>query len=195
MLETLASVGEFVGGIAVLATLIYLAFQLNETRKQMRANTLQSRIELRIQTWLHGLDSNALNSARSKVFEHEIYKLDVSVHDIEEFTLDEKRAYLRWHDIETLYFSNLFYQRKHGLIEASQTLPLDLMQHYRQAPMRYYWKHEMRDYAMYEADYIAHVDKVVHTYDEIEIQMNEDQDAEYNQLMLEYFDIKSPPDW
>ena len=69
------------------------------------------------------------------------------------------------------------------------------MQHYRQAPMRYYWKHEMRDYAMYEADYIAHVDKVVNTYDEIEIQMNEDQDAEYNQLMLEYFDIKSPPDW
>ena len=38
MLEQLANIGELLGGIAVVASLLYVGVQLRENRKQMRAN-------------------------------------------------------------------------------------------------------------------------------------------------------------
>lgn len=51
MLETLGNIGEFLGGMAVIASLVYVGFQLRETQKQMHANSLQQRINTRIQVW------------------------------------------------------------------------------------------------------------------------------------------------
>ena len=41
-LTQLANLGEFIGGLAVLVTLIYLALQVNQNTKTVRASTVQS---------------------------------------------------------------------------------------------------------------------------------------------------------
>ena len=57
-LETLAAIGEFVGGIAVLATLGYLAYQTSQTRRllaqsaeQQAASMLKANIDGQNHMW------------------------------------------------------------------------------------------------------------------------------------------------
>ena len=40
MLEALGSLGDFIGGLAVIATLLYLAIQVRQNTQLLRANTL-----------------------------------------------------------------------------------------------------------------------------------------------------------
>lgn len=195
MLETLANFGEFIGGIAVLASLVYVGFQLQATRKQVRANTLQQRIDSRINTWLQFFDSEALQSARDKFFEHELYKLDENFSDIEELTLRERRALERELYIELVYFQNLHYQLSNGLIEPEQSLPLSYMRCLMHAPHRRHWKDEIRLIGHFPQDFIRHVDGIVKKYDEVEKIMDQDQDAVFGSVVQSVFDIPAPPNW
>jgi hypothetical protein len=55
-LSQLADLGEFIGGIAVLATLIYLALQLRQNTKQLEQNGVAARLtayhQANEQSWL-----------------------------------------------------------------------------------------------------------------------------------------------
>ena len=42
MLEALGNIGDFVGGIAVIATLVYLAVQVRQNTQQLRASALST---------------------------------------------------------------------------------------------------------------------------------------------------------
>ena len=53
----LGALGEFIGSIAVLATLIYLTFQVREARAESRSNLLQHRNDSARNLWL-GENSN-----------------------------------------------------------------------------------------------------------------------------------------
>ena len=44
-LEVLGNLGDFVGGIAVVLTLIYLAVQIRENTKEVRNNTVQALLD------------------------------------------------------------------------------------------------------------------------------------------------------
>lgn len=194
-MDTLANIGEFVGGIAVVLSLFYVGYQLRESRRQARADALQRRIDTRIGIWSHGLDREALISAREKFFDYELYKRDDSVWDIEELDIPEKRALEFELRIEIIYFQNMFYQRKHGLIERDESLPLDYMACFRNAPNRRGWKDSFRLNNHFPPDFIAHVDGVVKKYDEIERRMDADQDADFQAVMAEVFEMPAPPAW
>lgn len=195
MLETLANLGEFVGGLAVFATLIYLAYQVSETRKQMRAEAIQQRWTLRINTWLKVLDTTAFHACRDKFFEYELYREDKLLHEIEELELREIRAYRQWLTIELVYFQSLFTQREAGLLSADNSLPLDNFYPMRDAPARREWKDQIRLTGNFPGDYVRYVDSVVKKYDRIEKIMETDENADFNEVMQEVFDMPAPPSW
>ena len=195
MLETLAYLGEFLGGLAVILSLIYVGFQLNETRKQMKANALQQRINTRINIWTGQLEWDAYHSALDKFFEHELYKLDLQYHEIEELTLRERRALQHHLTIELVYFQNLFYQVKHNIIDEEECTPLKYMMCFNPAPARRHWKDFLRLNNHFPFEFVAHTDEIVKKYDALEDQMSADEDAEFEALFLEIFDVPPPPRW
>lgn len=195
MLESLANLGEFLGGIAVLGSLVYVGFQLQATRKQIRANTLQQRVDSRTSVWLQILDAKALHSARDKFFEHELYRVDESFADIEELTLQERRALEQELLIELVYFQNLHYQLTSGLIEPEQCLPLYYMRCLSRAPQRRYWKDVIRLMNHYPRDFVSHVDNIVKQYDQVEKIMDQDQDASFESVVQSVFKVPAPPNW
>jgi hypothetical protein len=67
MLETLGNLGDFVGGIAVVLSLLYVAFQIREGRRQRRAQALQDRISMRTGIWSDRQDKVALREALRKL--------------------------------------------------------------------------------------------------------------------------------
>lgn len=194
MLETLANLGEFFGGIAVIASLIYIGFQLNGTRQQLRANALMERIRLRISIWQSQLDQEVLQNVQDKVFEHEIYRRDLLPHEIDELDLREVRAWRLSFLIELMYALMLFYQRKSGALSTEETVPLDYLNFFSSAPLRRQWKDYNR-LTHWPADFVAHVDNIVKKYDEIERRMDSDQDADYEAVRLEVLDVPPPPPW
>ena len=195
MLETLANLGEFLGGVAVVLSLLYVAFQLHQTRKQMKANAMQDRITLRINTWSNQLDLEALASAHDKIFEHELYRRDLLLHEIEELSLRERRALSAELRIELVYFQNLFYQRQNHIMDRNQSLPLDYMMCFNTAPLRRHWKDSLRLFGHFPNDYIAHVDGIVKKYDEVERRLSDDENMEFDPVFLEIFDVPPPPRW
>lgn len=195
MLETLANFADIIAGIAVIASLLYVAFQVNATRKQIQANALQQRMALRIETWSDQMSKEALLTAREKIFEHEIYRRDALMEEIEELTFQERRALTNSLAIEVVYFHMLFYLRQLNLVSLENSKPLDTMVIFRDAPFRREWKDRLRLSDNFPDDYIRHVDRVVKKYDEVERRMSEDQDADIQYVTAEVFNRPPPPRW
>ncbi len=62
----LGALGEFVGSIAVLATLIYLTFQVREARAESRASLLQHRSDAARNLWISEASNPQLVAALVK---------------------------------------------------------------------------------------------------------------------------------
>jgi hypothetical protein len=195
MLEQLANIGELLGGIAVLASLIYVGVQLRDNRRQMQANALQLRIDSRIAIWNKQLDPEALHSATDKFFEHELYKRDVLLDEIEELTLRERRASSSTLAIELIFAQNQFFQKKQQIIDEEQYKPLNYMSFLIPAPYRREWKDRFRLNGYFPNDYISHVDAVVKKYDEVEKIMDENEDADFFSIVNQVFSTPAPPNW
>ncbi len=195
MLEQLANIGEFLGGIAVVASLIYVGVQLRENRKQMQANAAQLRIDSRIAIWNRQLDSDALHCARDKFFEHELYKRDVLLDELEELTLRERRASSSALAIEIIFSQNQFFQKNQQIINEEQYSPLAYMSFLIPAPHRREWKDKLRLSGYFPNDYIAHVDEIVKKYDRAEKIMDEDEDADFFSIVHQVFNTPAPPKW
>ena len=185
--------------IALLAliagTLIFAVLQLQRLLRHIQARALQERANQRITIWTDQLEKDALHSAQDKFFEHELYKRDELFPDIEELTLRERRAIMSAFNIELLYFQNLFHQVNLGAISAAQSTPLKYMRCMMDAPQRRYWKDYLRQSNHYPEDFVAHVDQVVKKFDRVEAVMDNDQDAEFEAVFLDIFDVPAPPDW
>ncbi len=195
MLETLAHLGEFIGGIAVVATLAYLAYQLSQTRAQMHADATQKRRDARIDIWLTEWESDAFHSAQDKFFEYELYRRDALLHEIEELTLREVRAFRRWLTIELVYFQRVYDSRAKGLFTTEDSRPLDYMLCMNSAPARREWKDTLRLNGHFPGTYILHVDQVVKRYDIVEQRMTENDSADYHAVFQEVFEVPPPPSW
>jgi hypothetical protein len=189
MLEQLANIGELLGGVAVLASLVYVGIQLRETRKQMQANALQLSIDSRIAIWSRQLDSEALHCAKDKFFDDELYKRD------EELTLRERRAESSALLIELVFAQSQFFQKKQQIIDEEQYKPLDYMSFLIPAPHRREWKDRLRLNGYFPNDYIAHVDEVVKKYDEVEKIMDANEDADFFSTVSQIFNTPAPPNW
>jgi len=166
MWEILGNAGDFVGGIAVVASLIYVGFQVRSARKQMHASALQDRIATRIALWSYRIDPEALRSGALKLMalEREGHEIDLETTD----RLDdlEKLALRIGFVSELIYFQNLFYQRRHSLIEADQSLPLDEIGMLQSAAYRNEWTQRLRESRSFPPDFIEHVDRVARRWAE-----------------------------
>jgi hypothetical protein len=195
MLEALANFAEIIGGIAVIASLLYVGFQLNETRIQVQANAYQQRMSMRSDTWSDQLDKEALFSANEKMFEEELYRRDVRLDELEELTYRERRALNGRLAIELIYFNTLHYLRSEGLVSQENAKPLDYMVILNSTPVRRQWKDVLRLGDHFPADFVSHVDKVVKKYDEVERRMDADENADYSGVVDKVFDRPPPPQW
>lgn len=195
MLEHLANIGELLGGIAIVISLIYVGIQLRENRKQMQANALQLRLDSRIAIWATKLDSEAMQSADDKLFELELYKRDVLIDEIEELTLRERRAARTALAIEVNYALTQFLQKDQKIGNKEQHGALEYTEFLFPAPNRREWKDKLRLNGIYPNDYIAYIDEVVKKYDKVEKIMDEDQDADFFATVNQVFNTPSPPSW
>jgi hypothetical protein len=93
MLETLANWGEFLGGIAVVLSLIYVAIQIRSSVKLARVDS-QTRIT---ELWTHWAMVLAADNDAAKIFHK-------GAHDLESLTLDER---IRFNQITSMYFGIL----------------------------------------------------------------------------------------
>ena len=180
---------------ALVVILGLLTYQLSRIRRSLEARALQQTYRERISILSDQLETEALHSAQDKFFEHELYKRDVLFPEIEELTLRERRAITSAYLIELMYFQNLFFQATRGVVPSEQSQPLTYMRCMMDAPQRRYWKDYLRQSNQYPADFVAHVDAIVKKYDQVEEIMDRDQDAEFEAVVLEVFDVPPPPDW
>lgn len=82
-LQALGAIGEFVGGLAVIATLIYLAIQIRQNTNWLRSSVLASATEAYL-AFNHLLGSNP---AAARVFQ-------VGLEDFERLSDDERRQFI-----------------------------------------------------------------------------------------------------
>ena len=195
MLEAPENIGGLIGAIAIAASLVFIGYQLILIRRQMVADAMQDRVNMRLAIWTAKLDQEARLAAAEKFFEHELYKRDVTPYELDELTWREKQAIVHQHEIELIYFQNLFNQRKVGNISTDQCLTLDRMFFFRDAPNRRRWKDFNRLSGHFPDDFVQHVDSVVKKFDEVEDRMDMDQDADFGTMVQEVFNIPAPPNW
>lgn len=149
--DAIGAIGEAIGALAVVLTLGYLAMQVRDTRKLLRANAHQARTDRNIQIMLGRLQfpTPSLEKITSG----------------QELSLDEL-ANLRAHNAITLrHFEDLFYQRSLGLVD-------DETWEANQFGLEYLVKHFMRptagdgnpewlDLRMYRSEFARHVRKLL----------------------------------
>lgn len=104
-LEQLANIGEILGAIGVIASLIYVGYQVKETRKAVRAATAQARTDLGVQ----------LISSR---YTSDIADLLVkSTDDPNALTKSDRFKLKSFFSAHVRHCQNLFYQQQHGLLD------------------------------------------------------------------------------
>lgn len=191
----MANLATVLIAVAVTGALLYICYQLNDARNHRRATALLQRIEIRINTWIHELDIDALRSAKDKFFEDELYKRDQNFHEIDELNQRERQALIRQLEIDLVYFQLLYYQRKYEITGPEESGPLDYVMALNTAPHRRHWKDRLRLINHFPADFVRHIDGIVKKFDEVERVMDADQDADFEAVFLEVFNVPAPPDW
>ncbi len=188
VIETLGNIGDFVGGLAVVISLLYVGFQLSQTRRQLNAQSLQDRINTRINVWNAQLDAGVLQSALAKLEEHGDFHREVSTQELEYLTSAERRAFANSLTIELVYFQNLYYQREQKLLEDEQSLPLDLINVMGIGPHRWVWKNSIVYRSHYPKNFSIHIESIVNKHSaaraEVEAGNIEWQDAMQNHFNL-----------
>jgi len=112
--------GEFVGSIAVVITLIYLAIQIrqnttsmNDTKKYMVAQTYQARSDALFHGGIDTATSPELCATLGKLRESGWPENEAS---FDALTTSEKVQIATWHNAHLSRCDNLIFQREQGLI-------------------------------------------------------------------------------
>lgn len=117
----LGALGEFVGAIGVIATLVYLAMQIRQNTRSMEegkrlalAQTYQMRADA-LQTML-------VQAANSEHIGPILVKLTSlgypeNVGAIEQLTTEERGRFRQWQIAQQTHWDNLFYQYQQGFLD------------------------------------------------------------------------------
>ena len=117
----LGALGEFVGAIAVVATLVYLAVQIRqntrameETKRLALAQTYQMRADALAGMLTQAATSDQLGSIIVKLVEAG-YPEDLGVFDA--LTPTELGLFRQWQIAQQTHWDNLFYQYQQGFLD------------------------------------------------------------------------------
>ena len=119
--QLLGNYGEFVGAIAVVATLFYLAVQVRHSKDAVEANTrlLDANRSLALgqayQTRAGHVQSIAMAQAESPHWPQMMLKVEAGGFDA--LTPEEQLRYMQYLRAQALVFDNMHYQHSLGLID------------------------------------------------------------------------------
>lgn len=144
----LGALGEFLSALVVMATLIYLASEIRQTRRALLASAYQARAELQIQFGQTVFDSEYMPAI--------LVKVDAG----EALSAEEDR---RWAaHMRSLYrmHENVFYQHQQGFLEAGALEASErlLRRNQENEPCRAWWETAK---ASFNADFVRWMDEVV----------------------------------
>ena len=117
----LGALGEFLGSIAVLATLVYLSVQirqntrgLDEGKKLALAQTYQDRSDALQMMLVHAADSKHIGPIITKLTGAG-YPEDISA--LEELSNVERQRFRLWQIAQETHWDNMFFQYQQGFID------------------------------------------------------------------------------
>ena len=106
MLEALGNLGDFVGGIAVIATLVYLAMQVRQNTQLLRANALSASSAVNV-SFNHLLGSNP---AAARVFQ-------VGIESFASLSEEDQRQFLNLLRGLVTSYEHMFQQYERGMFD------------------------------------------------------------------------------
>ena len=105
-LQTLAQIGEFLGGLSVLLTLIYLAIQIRGNTKAVRSAGAQQTHDSMVELYRQLAGDTQLNRT-----------FRVGTQDVESLTEDEIGIFFAFWSATLFTVQNWLYQRNNGVLE------------------------------------------------------------------------------
>ena len=94
--QVLGNVGEFVGAIAVVATLLYLAIQVRDAGRSSKFAAVQASRETRIAWFSSGRDSPHLSAIQAKVLAGEALEAEDEIRLAHHYSADWALLYSEW---------------------------------------------------------------------------------------------------
>jgi hypothetical protein len=120
-LQDFGAIGEVVGALGVVVTLIYLTKQIrlntiamDEARKLALAQTYQMRSDALQAMLVHAADSEHIGPIIIKLTELG-YPEDVTA--LEKVTSEERRRFRLWQIAQQTHWDNMFFQYEHGYLD------------------------------------------------------------------------------
>ena len=117
----LGALGEFLGSIAVLATLVYLSVQirqntrgLDESKKLALAQTYQVRSDALQMMLVNAADSKHIGPIIAKLTGAG-YPEDISA--LEQLSAEERQRFRLWQIAQETHWDNMFFQYQQGFID------------------------------------------------------------------------------
>ncbi|MGI9288144.1 MAG: hypothetical protein ACR2P1_22355, partial [Pseudomonadales bacterium] len=117
----LGALGELLGSIAVLATLVYLSVQIRQNTRSMEeskklalAQTYQMRSDALQMMLVHAADSQHIGPIITKLTGAG-YPEDVAA--LEQLSEDERGRFRQWQIAQQTHWDNMFFQYQQGFID------------------------------------------------------------------------------
>jgi hypothetical protein len=117
----LGAIGELVGAIAVVATLVYLAIQIRQNTHSMEegrrlalAQTYQMRADALQSMLVHAADSQHIGPLITKLTQQG-YPEDVSA--LDRLSPDERGRFRQWQIAQQTHWDNMFFQYQQGYLD------------------------------------------------------------------------------
>ena len=107
------AIGEFVGGPAVIATLVYLAMQIRQTQRIMRAQAFQGRSEALMDLAMRAAESESISAIYEKLRESN-FPANPSIPDT--VTPLERQRFSLVLEAHIHRFTNLIHQYEAGML-------------------------------------------------------------------------------
>jgi hypothetical protein len=149
----LGALGEFVAAFAVVASLIYVGFQLSQSRVQMRAGAAQARTDCYITMQSAMMAIPELMEAQQKAYRGE------------ELT-EQDQHYLRNElNARAFMLENWYYQRKMGQLDSSMSKRLDHLMVFRRYAFARQWWEDVGSSGGFSDEFIQHVNDVLARFD------------------------------
>ncbi len=120
-LTELGALGEFVGAIAVVVTLVYLAIQIRqnthamaESRRLALAQTYQMRADALQEMLVHAAESEHIGPVITKLVDAGYPE---NVQSLDALTTVERGRFRQWQIAQQTHWDNMFYQYQQGFLD------------------------------------------------------------------------------
>ena len=120
-LQDLGSIGEMIGAIGVVVTLLYLTKQIqlntiamDEARKLALAQTYQMRSDALQQMMVEAANSKRIGPVIIKLTE---LGYPEDAHALDQLTSEERRRFRLWQIAQQTHWDNMFFQYQHGYLD------------------------------------------------------------------------------